>query len=282
LSSLPALAATAATEGAGEVAASPVVQGKRGQDWGEFKVLVVDDEKDSRVLISHFLEEFGCQVFTARTGTEGLEMARKHRPDLMTLDLIMPEMTGWEVLKRIKSDAELRTIPIVIISVLAHEGRGKLLGAVDLVTKPFEREDLVRVLWRNLGRRRGGRILLVVEDETRRNSLAALVRKRGLEVASAAGGDLMTLLAHESPDAVVLDLATPGMHGVASLLELREDRVHTGLPVLAVTHPGLNDKEREMVSELATVFAIPEQAGPVLERLLEASFPFEDGASGQT
>ena len=96
-------------------------------------MLVVDDEKDSRVLISHFLDEFGCQVFTATNGEEGLEMARKYQPDLMTLDLIMPGITGWEVLKRLKADVELRGIPVVVVSVLANEGRGKLLGAVDLV-----------------------------------------------------------------------------------------------------------------------------------------------------
>jgi CheY-like chemotaxis protein len=182
-------------------------------------------------------------------------------------------MSGWEVLKRAKADPELRAIPIVVVSVVANEGRGKLLGAVDLVTKPFEREDLLRVLWKNLGRRRGGRVLLVVADEERRVKLADVVRRRGLESTVATRGDLISILGQEAPDALVLDLATPGMHGVAGLLELRDDRVHTGLPVLVVTHDGLNDKERDIVSDLATVRARPSDAPAALERLLEASFP---------
>ncbi len=241
--------------------------------WGDFKVLVVDDEKDSRVLISHFLDEFGCQVFTATNGEEGLEMARKYQPDLMTLDLIMPGITGWEVLKRLKADVELRGIPVVVVSVLANEGRGKLLGAVDLVTKPFEREDLLRVLWRNLGRRRGGRILLMVDDVHRRGELSEVIAHRGLEVAHAAGGDLLAVLGQEAPDAVVLDLANAELHGVAALLELRDDRVHTGLPVLVLTHDGLNEKEREIVEELATVHTSGGEAAVALTKLLEASFP---------
>lgn len=240
--------------------------------WSDFKVLVVDDEKDSRVLIEHFLEDFGCQVFTATNGAEGLEMARSVQPDLMTLDLIMPEMTGWEVLKRAKADPELREIPIVVVSVVANEGRGKLLGAVDLVTKPFEREDLLRVLWRNLGRRRGGRVLLMVGDADRKAELAGVVSEHGLEVRTSAERDVMAALAQESPDAVVLDLSLPNLHGVASLLELRESRVHTGLPVLVLTRPDLNEREREMVGELATVYSQPDGADEKLARMLEASF----------
>jgi PAS domain S-box-containing protein len=241
--------------------------------WSDFKVLVVDDERDSRVLVQHFLEDFGCQVFTASTGQEGLDLAREHRPDLMTLDLIMPGMTGWEVLKRVKADPELRRIPVVVVSVVANEGRGKLLGAVDLVTKPFEREDLLRVLWKNLGRRRGGRVLLVVGDPARRERLSDVVARRGLEVTVATRGDLLGILSQEAPDAVVLDLAVADMHGVAALLELRDDRVHTGLPVLVITHDRLNEKEREIVAELATVRARPSDADAALERLLEVSFP---------
>ncbi len=245
----------------------------KGGGWSDFKVLVVDDEKDSRVLIRHFLEEFGCQVFTASNGEEGLELAKRHSPDLITLDLIMPGLTGWEVLKRLKADSALRAIPVVIVSVLANEGRGKLLGAVDLVTKPFEREDLLRVLWRNLGRKRGGRVLILAEAQERTAELSKVVRARGLEATVKRGGDIVQLLGQEAPDAVVLDMELSAAHGVASLLELREDRLHTGLPVLVLTHDGLNEKEREIIRELATVHAPTAKAGESLARLLDVSFP---------
>lgn len=241
--------------------------------WSDFKVLVVDDEADSRDLIHHYLEEFGCQVFAASDGAEGLEFARRYRPDLVTLDLIMPGMTGWEVLKRMKADRELRTIPVVVVSVVANEGRGKLLGAVDLVTKPFEREDLLRVLWRNLGRKRGGRILLMNEEGAQRDAFARLIEDRGLESTAFDDGDFMTVLAREAPDAVVIDLALETLNGVEELVALREDRVHTGLPVLAVTHPDMTERERGLVEELATVHAGADDASSMLAKLLDASFP---------
>ena len=239
---------------------------------GDFRVLVVDDERDSRVLIEHYLKEFGCQVFTAASGEEGLTLARQHAPDLMTLDLIMPGMTGWEVLKKMKADTELRGIPVVVVSVVAGEGRGRLLGAVDLVTKPFEREDLLRVLWRNLGRRQGGRVLLMVAAADHREELAQVIESRGLEVVAVAKSRLLDAIGRHAPDAVVLDLALPATEGVAPLLDLREHRLHTGLPVFVLTHDGLNDKDREVVAELATIHAERAESADALAHLLDAVF----------
>jgi PAS domain S-box-containing protein len=252
--------------------------------WADFKVLVIDDEADSRLLVSHTLADFGCQVFVASNGEDGLRLAREHQPDLVTLDLMMPGLTGWEVLERLKADESLRPIPVVIVSVVANEGRGRLVGAVDMITKPFEREDLLRVLWRNLGRRRGGRVLLMVGNDEQRLRLADVVRERGLEVAEAKGTHFVGALGRESPDAVVLDMAMPGLHGVAALLELREDRVHTGLPVLVVNRDDLNEKEREIIRELATMRSEPADAPEKLAHLLDASFPHvgeEDHGAGE-
>jgi CheY-like chemotaxis protein len=245
----------------------------RAPSWADFKVLVIDDERDSRVLISHYLAEFGCQVLTAGNGAEGIALAREHAPDLVTLDLIMPEMTGWEVLKQMKADPALRQVPVVVVSVLASEGRGRLLGAVDLVTKPFEREDLLRVLWRNLGRRRGGRVLLMVSDDGLRDELQELVEGRGLEAVAPSESEPLDAIRRHQPDAAVVDLSLPDARGVATLLELRDDRLLTGLPVLVVTHDGLNAKEHEIVGELATVFASADSATHAFTRLLDAVFP---------
>jgi CheY-like chemotaxis protein len=268
--SAPVAAPGAEWAGSGQEPVPAVVS---GPSWSDFKVLIVDDERDSRVLIQHFLEEFGCQVFTAQTGERGLELAREHRPDLITLDLIMPGMTGWEVLKHLKADAALRPIPVVVVSVVAGEGRGRLLGAVDLVTKPFDREDLLRVLWRNLGRRRGGRVLVMVADGAVREEVAQLVEARGLEVVAVTKDSPMHAIRRHAPDAVVLDLAVPAAQGVTALLELRDDRLHTGLPVMVIADDRLDPKDLAIVRDLATVHSDPAGAITAVTRLLDAVFP---------
>jgi PAS domain S-box-containing protein len=219
----------------------------------DFKVLVVDDEKDSRDLMAHYLEDFGCRVYTATNGEEGLAAARDFRPDLITLDLMMPGMTGWEVLKRLKADRELRQIPVVVVSIVAGEGRGRLLGAVDLVTKPFEREDLLRVLWRNLVRKRGGRILVVDDEKAARTMLAQFLVSLGLEVVEAADGqEALDAIRMEAPDAVLLDLVMPVMDGMTFLHKLRANPLHTGLPVIVLTAKELSHQEAKELADIAS------------------------------
>jgi PAS domain S-box-containing protein len=242
----------------------------------DFKVLVVDDEKDSRVLIAHYLEEFGCEVLTASGGEQGLALAREHSPDLITLDLIMPEPTGWEVLKRIKADPELRRIPVVVVSVVAGEGRGSLLGAVDLVTKPFEREDLLRVLWRHLGRSRGGRVL-VMADGGLQGRLTAFLTGRGLEaVAPKRGSGLLDAVDAEAPDAVLFDLGEGRTDRIEVLQRLRSNRIHEGLPTFVLADRTLDEVSREALRDLFAVVVPREDPIGSLEEVLGVLFPVAD------
>jgi PAS domain S-box-containing protein len=274
-------AGTAPTVGAdGPRAAAGPAKGEEGvaarAGMRDFKVLVVDDEKDSRVLIAHYLEEFGCEVITAGGGEQGLALARQHSPDLITLDLIMPEMTGWEVLKRIKADPELRRIPVVVVSVVAGEGRGSLLGAVDLVTKPFEREDLLRVLWRHLGRSRGGRILVMAEGALQ-GRLTEFLRGRGLEaVVPKRGSGLVEAVDAEAPDAVILDLGEGRTDRIEVLRRLRGNRLHAGLPTFVLADPTLDEPSREALSELFGVVVSREDPVGSLEEVLGVLFPVAD------
>jgi PAS domain S-box-containing protein len=242
----------------------------------DFKVLVVDDEKDSRVLIAHYLEEFGCRVLTAGDGEQGIELAREHAPDLMTLDLIMPGMNGWDVLREMKADPYLRRIPVVVVSVVAGEERGSLLGAVDLVTKPFEREDLLRVLWRHLGRTRPGRVLLRIDSPGLHCELADFLGGRGLDVVVASpGAGLLDAVGAQVPDAVLVDLADEG-NGLTSLAKLRESRLYRGLPLLVITEDPPDEATREKLAELFAVVVPREDPVAALDELLGVLFPIAE------
>jgi PAS domain S-box-containing protein len=263
-----------ASLGAGDASAVPSRAGLR-----DFRVLVVDDEKDSRVLIAHYLEEFGCEVLTAGGGEQGLALAREHRPDLITLDLIMPGMTGWEVLKRIKADPELRRIPVVVVSVVAGEGRGSLLGAVDLVTKPFEREDLLRVLWRHLGRRRGGRVLVMVDEAPLRARLTEFLASRGLvAVTPKPGTSLAAAVDSEAPDAILLDFGANRRDRIEVLRRLRSNRLHAGLPTFVLADEAIDEPSREALSELSAVVVSREDPVGPLREVLGVLFPVVDPA----
>jgi CheY-like chemotaxis protein len=197
----------------------------------------------------------------------------------MTLDLMMPGMTGWDVLKHLKADADLRRIPVVIVSVLANEGKGSILGAVDFVAKPFEREDLLRVLWRHLGRSRGSRLLLVVDDERVRKDLADFLRGRGLEVVvpKRDAGALEALDA-EAPDAVILDLSPHGSVTVDTLARIRENRLYTGLPTFVLADHDLSTQARDQLQDLMTIVVPRQDPVAALEELLGVLFPMAEAA----
>ncbi len=114
-------------------------------------VLIIDDNRDCQTLIRHYAEETGCRVLICGSGEEGIELARQHQPDLICLDLMMPEMDGWQVLGRLKADEDLRAIPVVIASIVGRENEQTLTAAAEVLNKPLEREELFGALNRVLG-----------------------------------------------------------------------------------------------------------------------------------
>ncbi|CAA9340547.1 MAG: diguanylate cyclase/phosphodiesterase (GGDEF & EAL domains) with PAS/PAC sensor(s) [uncultured Gemmatimonadetes bacterium] len=205
-----------------------------GADFGGRLVLVIDDEADSRILLTHHAEEFGCRTVTAASGEEGLRMARELRPDLITLDLLMPGMNGWNTLRELRADAELRHIPVVVVSMLAEESRRDLEGADELVDKPVGRSTFLSALRRALARA-VSRALVVDADEALRNAAAELLREDGVEVMTAAHAtEALALLDGFSPDLVLLDIpiSLPGGRELIRALHDRTRRAGVAPPVV--------------------------------------------------
>ena len=113
----------------------------------------------------------------------------------------------------------------------------------------------------------------MVAEADHREELAQVIEARGLEVVAISKDGVLDAIGRHAPDAVVLDLALSATQGVASLVELRDHRLHTGLPVLVLTHDGLSDEERDIVEKLATVHSGREESSTALVHLLEAVFP---------
>ena len=119
------------------------------------RVLVVEDERDVAELIRYNLSKEGYDVIVAPTGADALKQAREVQPDVILLDIMVPQLNGWEVCRRLKQDAETKRIPVIMVTGRVEEGDKVLgfeMGADDYVTKPFSpRELLARI--RAVGRR---------------------------------------------------------------------------------------------------------------------------------
>ena len=109
-------------------------------------VLVIDDDRAARDLMVRMISREGLRVVTAWGGEEGIRLARDLKPFAITLDVLMPGMDGWAVLKELKADPELSSIPVVMITMEDDRSRGESLGASEFMAKPIHKEKLMAIL----------------------------------------------------------------------------------------------------------------------------------------
>jgi signal transduction histidine kinase/CheY-like chemotaxis protein len=209
-------------------------------------VLVVDDDPATRELILRGLRKEGFRVLAASSGEEAIRLARQQHPDAISLDVLMPGMDGWTVLRTLKGDPLTASIPVVMVSMLDDRDIGYALGAAEYLTKPFDREKLVLALRRF---RPGGspRPVLVVEDDlaTREVVRRALERDGWIVSEAENGRSGLESLARSVPDLVVLDLMMPEMDGFEFVSELRKTEAGRRIPVVVVTAKELTAEDRE-------------------------------------
>ncbi|MEM8932948.1 MAG: ATP-binding protein, partial [Acidobacteriota bacterium] len=148
------------------------------------RVLLIDDDTDTRLLLGQYIESLGCRPLFAASGEEALYIARREKPDLITLDLAMPAMDGWQVLEQLKNDSELANVPVVVVSVTADEHRGGFLRLADTLIKPIAKGPL-DLLASRLGLIEDDRVVLIVADAKERKVIRDLLERRRLQVMDA-------------------------------------------------------------------------------------------------
>jgi len=215
----------------------------------------------------------------AGTAEDGIDRARTHRPDLILLDLELPGTEGWEALRKFKADDDLRGVPVAVISERRAHERGRLLGAVDLLTRPVPREALLRLLWRHVVRSHGGRVLIVEDDEDTQELLREHLETAGLEVEVAGDGEAaLHAMKQYAPDAILLDLMMPVMDGMTFLGRMRQDPYTQGLPAVVLTARDLSpDEERYLGSAASWVIRKGDDVEAELHRVLGAILPLSPG-----
>ena len=219
------------------------------------RVLVVEDDANAYDLIASALRSAGYTATRARYGEEAIKLANELRPLAITLDLVLPGIDGWEVLKRLKNGEFTRDIPIVIISVVENRDLGIALGADDYFVKPVDRErllDRVRALSTH-GEERP-RLLLIDDDSAVHSLIEAELSTAGFVIESAFNGEQGLIAARErTPDVIILDLMMPGMSGFEIADTLKEDPLTANIPILVLTSKEITaDERRELQSKVSS------------------------------
>ncbi|GEM_PF-915232 len=212
-------------------------------------VLVIDDDDVVRNLLQAYLSKIGYQVALADNGKEGLALAKKLRPNAITLDVMMPGMDGWEVLSQLKADPDLAHIPVIVLTMVEDKDIGYSLGAAEFLTKPVTRDQLTKVLRKYRSETAPRKIMIVEDDNTTREMMVRMLHKMGWQVIEAENGEVaLRLLETHSPDLILLDLMMPEMDGFEFIVHLRQHKTQSQIPVVVLTAKDITTEDRTWLS----------------------------------
>jgi len=173
---------------------------------GKPSILVVDDEASIRELLNQELHEAGYEVRTAGNGREALDQIRRQPPDLVILDVMMPELSGFDVAAVLKNDPVTMDIPILILSIVQDKARGYRLGVDRYLTKPIDTAALFREVGELLEQGKSHRkVMIVDEDASAVKTLAEVLQAGGYDVVEANGPELFEKAVAEKPDIIILN-----------------------------------------------------------------------------
>ncbi|MDO9442891.1 MAG: response regulator [Beijerinckiaceae bacterium] len=215
-------------------------------------VLIIDDDPATRELLARFLKKEGFQVRSAADGEAGLNLARELRPRVILLDVTMPRMDGWTVLRSLKADTSLADIPVVMVTIIDEQNLAFTLGASDYLAKPIEWDRLKLVMDQFRRDESGGAALIVDDDPEARERLDSLLQKEGWSTAQAENGKVaLDHLARETPQLILLDLMMPEMDGFTFLRELRTHQRWRDIPVVVLTAKDITEADRRRLAPRA-------------------------------
>lgn len=221
---------------------------------GQPLALVVEDDDKAAELLRLQLENTGFRVVRAATAESALEIAAQECPDLLTLDIHLPGMDGWEFLERFKQQEKFAGVPVVIVSIVADKSRGLSLGASQVLQKPVSREDFSRAL-AAIGfsvlaiNHAEQRTVLVVDDDPKAvQLLGAYLNPAGYRVLSAFGGqEGIDTARREHPDLIVLDLMMPEVNGFEVVEALKGDISTANIPIVIITAKQITPEDHAML-----------------------------------
>jgi CheY-like chemotaxis protein len=238
-------------------------------------VLVIEDDPGAVRLLRTYLEGEGYEVVVAADGEAGIAAARANAPAAIILDVLLPGIDGWEVLRRLKTDATLRDVPVVVATVVDERNVAMGLGAADYFLKPIRPEALLARLaqytFTTKVKQRRVKVLAVDDDPSARELVVEALRPAGFDIAVAASGrEALELARDDPPELVICDLVMPDVDGYEVVDQLRSNPATQDATILILTGHDLTDSDRARLNgKVAEVLAKDADPRPALAKWLK-------------
>ncbi len=220
-------------------------------------VLIIEDNQQAVQLLEMYLHDAGYRTETARDGLQGIEKAKTLRPNIITLDLMLPLRDGWQVLKDLKNHPICKDIPIVIISITDEKKLGFTLGAADYFVKPVNKEELLATLKKIPLKKSSSnarpKILVVDDDPTAVELIEVILETEGYDVVKTYNGkEGLQFAITEHPDLMILDLIMPEISGFQLAHQMRQHNETKNIPIIILTSMEVDPDTREKMENIVT------------------------------
>jgi CheY-like chemotaxis protein/signal transduction histidine kinase/HAMP domain-containing protein len=235
---------------------------------GEKSVLIVEDDRDFAQWLLDVARQNGFKAVVTPRGKTALDLVREFSPAAITLDLSLPDMDGWHILNRLKSDLTTRHIPVFVISAREEPRNALRMGALRFLTKPIDEPQINQIFAKanEMDATTAKKLLVIEDDESQRESIRELIGNSTAKVVEATdGGAALERLRSEPVDCVVLDLMLPDMSGFDLIEKIRNEHEH--LPIIVYTAKDLSEEEEEKLNRIAQTTIVKTVRSP--ERLFD-------------
>jgi CheY-like chemotaxis protein len=215
-------------------------------------VLVIDDDPDAIYLLQESIDPNEFKVVGSRNGHDGLRFAREQRPDAILLDILMPEVDGWQVLNDLKEDPATDDIPVILLTIVDKKALGFRLGAAAYLLKPLDPVVVLEALRRVIGEKGHPpkHVLVVDDDPTVAEMLAQILAAPEFALESAADGEEgLRVISARRPDIILLDLMMPKLDGFGVIERLRADPATRDIPIIVISAKDLTEPESRKLRE---------------------------------
>jgi signal transduction histidine kinase/DNA-binding response OmpR family regulator len=224
--------------------------------------LIIDDSESALDLMRRWLTRLDYDVLTATDGASGLALARSAKPDLIILDVLLPDRSGYDILTEFRADETLSETPIILVTVDDDRARGLEAGATDYIRKPVVEKQLREMLevYRD---KASGEILVIEDDDDAAELVRRCVQQVGFSCRRAKDGiEGLTMARDRTPIAIVLDLTMPNLDGFQVIEALTSEESLRDIPVIVLSACEISFDDHRRIIESGYLFCAKGTSSP--------------------